>query len=138
MNPKNLQAAVIKHLPFEDLGSLEPELVLRGFSIETFEPAVAPFPLPQFVEVDLLVVMGGPIGIYDADDYPFLTAELEVLRQRLAAHKPTLGICLGAQLMAAALGARVYPGDRGPERRSVGSLSCPHLGRQLLGGLRRS
>lgn len=115
MTSKSLQAAVLKHLPFEDLASLESELARRGFNIETLEAAVAQFSESRLQDADLVVVLGGPIGVYDAEDYPFLTAELDALRQRLAARKPTLGICLGAQLMAAALGARVYPGDRGPE-----------------------
>ncbi len=58
---------------------------------------------------DLLVVLGGPIGVYENDRYPFVDAEIALLQRRLAAGKPTLGICLGSQLMAKALGARVYP-----------------------------
>jgi GMP synthase (glutamine-hydrolysing) len=54
--------------------------------------------------------MGGPVGVYDADDYPFLHSEMDWLRARLAADLPTLGICLGAQLIAGALGAKVFPG----------------------------
>jgi GMP synthase (glutamine-hydrolysing) len=115
MNDKNLKAAVVTHLPFEDLGSLEPELRRRGFSIVPVEAATVRFPVAALQDADLLVVMGGPIGVYDAEDYPFLTAEIDALRTRLAACKPTLGICLGAQLMAAALGARVYPGKHGSE-----------------------
>jgi GMP synthase (glutamine-hydrolysing) len=110
-----LKAVVFSHLPFEDLGSLEPELQHRGFAIKTIDVATAKFPLPESERCDLLIVLGGPIGVYDSADYPFLTDEVNSIRQRLAAHKPTLGICLGAQLMAAALGARVYPGTRGPE-----------------------
>jgi GMP synthase (glutamine-hydrolysing) len=61
------------------------------------------------VESDLLIVLGGPIGAYEDDLYPTLKDELKLLERRLAAQRPTLGICLGAQLMARALGARVYP-----------------------------
>ena len=110
-----LKAVVFTHLPFEDLGSLRPVLERRGFEIETIDVATARFPLPQAERCDLLVVMGGPIGVYDAGDYPYVAAEIESLRLRLAAHRPTLGICLGAQLMAAALGAKVYPGANGSE-----------------------
>jgi GMP synthase (glutamine-hydrolysing) len=115
MESRQPTALALSHLPFEDLGTLEAELERRGFGIETVDVATTQFPLPQTMTCDLLVVLGGPIGVYDASDYPFLTAEIESIKQRLAAQKPVLGICLGAQLMAAALGARVYPGKRGAE-----------------------
>ena len=124
MAARSLQALVFIHLPFEDLGTLEPRLLERGFQIETVDVTTARFPLPRSASCDLLAIMGGPIGVYDAANYPFLTAEIDCIRQRLDAQKPTLGICLGAQLMASALGARVYPGGRGPE---IGwsPIQCP-------------
>jgi GMP synthase (glutamine-hydrolysing) len=106
---------VLSHVAFEDLGSLEAPLRERGFAIETVDVATARFPLPQAERCDLLVVLGGPIGVYDQREYPFLTGEIACIAARLAAHRPVLGICLGAQLMAAALGARVYPGAHGAE-----------------------
>lgn len=115
MRTRTLRAIVFTHLPFEDLGTLEPRLIELGFKIETIDVTTARFPLPQTADCDLLVIMGGPIGVYDAADYPFLVHEIDCIRKRLEAHKPTLGICLGAQLMATALGARVYPGTRGSE-----------------------
>jgi GMP synthase (glutamine-hydrolysing) len=106
---------VLSHVAFEDLGSLEAPLRERGFAIETVDVATARFPLPQAERCDLLVVLGGPIGVYDQREYPFLTGEIACIAARLAARRPVLGICLGAQLMAAALGARVYPGAHGAE-----------------------
>lgn len=64
---------------------------------------------------DLLVVMGGPIGAYQTDDYPFLVQEIELVKKRVEKDLPTIGICLGSQIIAAALGAKVYKGDQGPE-----------------------
>ncbi len=132
-----LNAAVLSHLPFEDLGSLEPELLRRGFVIETVDVPTARFPIPAAERCDLLVVMGGPIGVYDLASYPFLAGEIDCIRRRLAARKPTLGICLGAQLMAAALGSRVYPGDRGSEIgwfpiQTSGSEPAPNWFQPLL------
>jgi GMP synthase (glutamine-hydrolysing) len=115
MSRNALQALVLSHVPFEDLGSLQPVLEQRGFAIETVDAATAAFPLPQAAACDLLVVLGGPIGVYESEAYPFLAGEIECIRQRLVAKRPILGICLGAQLMAAALGARVYPGQNGAE-----------------------
>jgi GMP synthase (glutamine-hydrolysing) len=109
------RALVLSHVAFEDLGSLEAPLRERGFRIETVDVATAHFPLPQAEGCDLLVVLGGPIGVYDQQKYPFLTSETACIAARLAARRPILGICLGAQLMAAALGARVYPGEHGAE-----------------------
>lgn len=115
MPPDAKHALVLSHVAFEDLGSLQPELSKRGFRIQTIHASTARFPLPAAETCDLLVVLGGPIGVYDTDDYPFLKDEIACIRARLAAKRPILGICLGAQLMAAALDARVYPGSHGAE-----------------------
>ena len=115
MANRTLTALVLSHVAFEDLGSLQPVLLERGFSLETATGCTAKFPLRQAESSDLVVVLGGPIGVYESRAYPFLDHEIACIRERLEAQRPTLGICLGAQLMAAALGARVYPGAHGPE-----------------------
>lgn len=102
------KAVAIRHLAFEDLGLFEPVLVEAGFTVRYCDVGIDA--VDSAAAADLLLVLGGPIGAYEEDKYPFLTAEIALLEARLAARRPTLGICLGAQLMAHALGARVYPG----------------------------
>jgi GMP synthase (glutamine-hydrolysing) len=115
MADKAFLALVLSHVPFEDLGSLQLVLHERGFDLETIDAATAPFPLAVAELCDLLIVLGGPIGVYEVDAYPFLAGEIECVRRRLETARPMLGICLGAQLMAAAAGARVYSGAAGAE-----------------------
>jgi GMP synthase (glutamine-hydrolysing) len=100
-------AAVIRHLMFEDLGILAPILMGQGYSIHYYEAGVDDLTLINPNTVDLMVVLGGPIGAFDEEMYPFLITELALISQRLQVKKPLLGICLGAQLMARALGASV-------------------------------
>ena len=99
----------LRHIGFEDLGSFEIPLRAAGYDIEYVDVAERDPGSLDPLGPGLLVVLGGPMGVYDQDAYPFISSEIELLRQRLASGRPTLGICLGAQMMAAALGARVYP-----------------------------
>jgi len=108
-------ALVITHVSFEDLGSLDGVLRQAGLHIDYRDATTTSLDSLDPHAPDLLVVLGGPIGVYEQASYPFLTAEITLLRERLARQQPTLGICLGAQLMAAALGAKVYPGPSGKE-----------------------
>lgn len=105
--PKTIYA--IQHLAFEDLGALEDVLYELGFRVRYFEAGVED--LSKALEyTGLTIILGGPIGVYEADDYPFLQQEIDLLKLRLEKNLPTLGICLGAQLIAHALGAKVYAG----------------------------
>jgi GMP synthase (glutamine-hydrolysing) len=99
----------IRHIHFEDLGTLEPLLRQRGYKIQYCDIGDHSLMTMVAEEPDLMVVLGAPIGAYDEATYPFLSQELMLIEQRLAARRPLLGICLGAQLMARALGAKVAP-----------------------------
>ncbi|MCC6984545.1 MAG: glutamine amidotransferase [Bauldia sp.] len=99
----------IRHVPFEDLGTFGEKLGASGYDISYDDVGQPGFLGFEPLAPDLLVVLGGPIGVYETETYPFLVPEIALIRQRLAAGRPTLGLCLGAQLIAAALGARVYP-----------------------------
>jgi len=109
------KALAITHVAFEDLGSLAPALATAGFAIETIDACTTDFHHIDPVSADLVVVLGGPIGVYEAEQYPFIVQELTLIRARLRQKRPTLGICFGAQLIAAAAGGRVYPGSQGKE-----------------------
>jgi GMP synthase (glutamine-hydrolysing) len=103
-------AAVIRHVSFEDLGVFERVLAQRGIAVRYVEAGVDHLEEPEIANADLLIVLGGPIGVYDEPSYPFLAAELRLIERRLRVGAPLLGVCLGAQLIAAAAAARVYPG----------------------------
>ena len=106
------QAAVLRHVGFEDLGSFGSVLDEMGYAVRYIDAATEQPAGIESAGTDLLVVLGGPIGVYQEKEYPFLTEEIRLVRQRLESDLPTLGICLGSQIIAAALGARVYPGGR--------------------------
>lgn len=100
----------VRHVAFEDLGLLGPLVSARGYDIRYHDAGIEPFAADSLVAPDLVVVLGGPIGVYEQDTYPFIAGEIAAVAARLQSNKPTLGICLGAQMMASALGARVAPG----------------------------
>lgn len=100
---------VLRHVPFEDLGAFAPVLVARGGPILIHDIGVDDLRAYDALQPDLLIVLGGPIGVYEEARYPFLAAETDFIARRIEADRPTLGICLGAQLIAKATGARVYP-----------------------------
>ena len=106
---KNVLA--IRHIAFEDLGSLAPVLKQQGYQIDYIDATSSNLQDIDPLALDLMVILGGPIGAYDEKDYPFLLHEFRLLEKRLTADLPTLGICLGSQLMARVLGAKVYSGS---------------------------
>src|ERR1700743_3857799 len=110
MTQHRRSAIALRHVAFEDLGLLAPVLEREGWSVAYREASTDDLDDASLRDAELLVVLGGPIGVYETDSYPFLAAEIALIEQRLSRHAPVLGICLGAQLMAKALGARVYPG----------------------------
>lgn len=102
---------VIRHLAFEDLGSFTAVLQAKDIEVNYFEAGYDDLSQIDALSDELLVILGGPISVNDGEMFPFIETELDLLRQRIAADKPTLGICLGAQLIASALGADVYSGE---------------------------
>jgi len=100
----------VRHVAFEDLGLLGPLVSSRGYGVRYHDAGVQPIDAETLLAPELLIVLGGPVGVYESETYPFIADEVAAIAVRLHADKPTLGICLGAQMMAAALGARVAPG----------------------------
>ena len=103
-----MRIACVRHVPFEGPGAIADWAAARGHVISHVEAAKAAFPAPSGFE--LLVVIGGPMGVYDIAEHPWLIEERAFLTSAIDAGKLVLGVCLGAQLLADAIGGSVRPG----------------------------
>jgi GMP synthase-like glutamine amidotransferase len=104
---KKLRIHYFQHIGFEGLGCIEEWTSSSGHSLSTtkfFENEK----LPRISDFDWLIIMGGPMSVHDEDQYPWLVSEKRFIREAIDAGKIVLGICLGSQLVSAALGAKVY------------------------------
>lgn len=106
-----MRAVVLQHEQHEGLGLFEPALAAEGFSFTKRFRGVE----HKDLEADLVVILGGPMSVTDTSAHPFLADELAFLIERLAGGRPCLGLCLGAQLLAAAAGSEVTRGKNGLE-----------------------
>lgn len=100
-------AIVLRFVPFENLDGFAAPFLSSSLTVKTYD-AWHPQAVEWAESADVLVVMGGPLGVGDIEDYPYLSDIILMLRERLEIGLPTLGICLGAQLMARALGANIH------------------------------
>jgi len=104
----NMRIHYLQHVAFEDPGCIRPWAESAGHSISATR-FYRDYKLPTIEELDWLIIMGGPMSIYDESKNPWLRGEKRFIRQAIQKEKVVLGICLGAQLVADVLGAKVYP-----------------------------
>jgi GMP synthase-like glutamine amidotransferase len=106
-----MRAHYLQHVAFEGLGSIEDWLSTHQYQVtctKLFESAS----FPEVNDIDLLIIMGGPMSVNDENDLPWLKVEKQFVRSVIDAGKPVLGICLGAQMIANVMGASVYPNSK--------------------------
>ncbi len=132
------KALVLQHIEAEPPGLIGEALISKGFDLE-YCHGYQGQQIPKTLEAyEALVVMGGPMGVYEADQFSFLKKEIKLIENALKLEKPILGVCLGSQLLAHVLGAKVYPGPQ----KEIGWYSvdlCPDASKdQLLKNTPRS
>lgn len=110
-----MNIAIFRHSLGGSLGTLEKAIVDRKLSYEYIDAFYDDFDDFNLSQYDAMVFLGGSCGVYQADTYSFIDKEVKILEQCLAKDVPVLGICFGSQLMAKALGAKVFRGPQGPE-----------------------
>lgn len=104
------KALIIRHVPYEGVAGYRQPIEDAGYDVDRIDVTDPHFSSLDLREPDLLIMMGGPMGVYEQDRYPWIGCQLRRLAHRLESERPTLGVCFGAQMMAAALGADVYEG----------------------------
>ena len=104
------RALIVRHTSYEGAAGFRQPIEEAGYDFARIDIGDPGFTTLDWTAPDLLVVMGGPMGAYERDTYPWIDGEIAGLRARIARRRPTIGVCLGSQMIAAALGARVYPG----------------------------
>jgi len=111
----HLRIHYLQHVSFEGLGSIAEWVTSNGHELTSTQFFINSY-LPEPADIDWLIIMGGPMGVYDEDKYEWLTAEKQFIKKAIDAGKTVIGICLGAQLIAKVLGAKVYPN----QKRAIG------------------
>lgn len=101
---------IIRHTPYEGLAAFREPIEAAGYVLDRVDVTDPGFAGLDFNAPDLLLMMGGPMGVYEREAHPWIAHELERLAERIDRGLPTLGVCLGAQMIAAAMGAEVRPG----------------------------
>jgi GMP synthase (glutamine-hydrolysing) len=103
-------ALIIRHVPIEGIAGYRAPIEAAGYALDRIDVSDPCFSQIDLAEPDLLIMMGGPMSVYDHDSHAWIACQLRRLRRRLDADRPTLGVCLGAQMIAAAMGAHVHAG----------------------------
>lgn len=110
-----MRVLAIRHVHVENLGLLEPILKDMAFELDYMDTAQGEKLKRSLKDYSLVVVLGGYMGAYEEDLYPFLSYEFRLIEEALKLDIPLIGICLGSQMLAKVLGAKVYKGEKGKE-----------------------
>jgi len=134
---QSLRVVVLQHVECEPPGTYTPFLAKRGnlLTVQLDRDGATPLDRINLDEVAAIVAMGGPMGVYETDEHPWIAPELQFIAAAVGAGVPFLGICLGAQLLAAALGGEVFRGVDPEVGVGRVDLVAEATGDPVLGGL---